>query len=375
MANEEQFALSKALSIGIELELQIVKPQGCDLTRGAADLLARLERHKLSGAIKPEITESMIELNSSVHTDCEALLTELEKMRSVLIQEADLLNLRICGGGSHPFHEWADRRIFRNERFDSVVKRYAYLAKQFTVFGQHIHIGCSSGDHAITLAHKMTRYVPHFIALSASSPFSQGEDTSFHSSRLTAVSAFPLAGHIPFTADWAEFVEYFRKMKRFGIVGSMKDFYWDIRPKPEYGTIEIRVCDTPLTLRRAMLLAGYAQALAAHLLEERTKPSRDVYLVNSFNRFEASRFGFSGSMVDVSTGTTSTIAEDILTTLRTIAPQAKALRLIGILEEIGAVVKRGQTDADWLRSHSRDSAEDSRSLPDVVRAACDAWSH
>jgi glutamate---cysteine ligase / carboxylate-amine ligase len=112
------------------------------------------------------------------------------------------------------------------------------------------------------------------------------------------------------------------------------------------------------------------------LLQERNlEPSRDVYLVNSFNRFEASRFGFSGNMVDVSTGTASTIAKDMLTTLRTVAPQAKALRLTGILDEIGAVVDRGQTDADWLRSHSRDSGEDSRSLQDVVRAACDAWAH
>jgi len=149
----------------------------------------------------------------------------------------------------------------------------------------------------VYLVHMLTRYMPHFIALSASSPFYQGEDTSFQSSRLTAVSAFPLSGHMPFVPDWSAFLEYFETMRGYGIVEGMKDFYWDIRPKPEFGTIEIRVCDTPLTVRRAAHLAGYAQALAAWLLEERSRaPTLAVYQVNAFNRFEACRFGCEGKM-------------------------------------------------------------------------------
>ena len=374
MNADEDFAASAPLTLGVELELQIVKPHGLDLARGAADLLARLERRTLTGAVKPEITESMIELNSSVHEGCATLLEELRAMRAVLLAEADVLNLRICGGGAHPFHDWADRRIFPTERFNAVVERYGYLAKQFTVFGQHIHVGCASGDDAIYLAHQMTRYVPHFIALAASSPFYQGEDTSFHSSRLTAVNAFPLAGHIPFVPDWAAFVAYFAQMKRFGIVASMKDFYWDIRPKPEYGTIEIRVCDTPLTLRRAALLAAYAQALAAHFLADRSQPPlRDTYLVNSFNRFEASRFGFAGSLVDVCSGQRRTVADDILAALARVLPHAERLGSRELLGEIAGVVRRGQTDADWLRTRKRSDGPGGQALADVVRAACDAW--
>src|SRR3970040_699016 len=192
-------------------------------------------------------------------------------MRQAVVRESGVLNVRVSGSGSHPFHDWADRRIYPNERFRYVVERYGYLAKQFTVFGQHIHVGCPGGDEAIYLTHMLTRYVPHFIALSAASPFYQGEDTSFQSSRLTAVSAFPLAGHMPFVADWAQFTDYCGGMKQCGIVASMKDFYWDIRPKPEYGTIEIRVCDTPLTVGRAAQLAAYAQALAAYYPAERAR--------------------------------------------------------------------------------------------------------
>jgi len=367
--SEETFQASAALTLGIELELQLVKPHDLDLARGAADLLARLGRRKLPGAVKPEITESMIELNSGVHADCAALLDELNVLRKALAEEASLLNLQVSGGGSHPFHDWADRRIFPTERFKWVVERYGYLAKQFTVFGQHVHIGCPGGDDAVYLAHMLTRYVPHFIALSAASPFYQGEDTLFQSSRLTAVSAFPLAGHIPFVRDWPEFLDYFRRMKAFGIVASMKDFYWDIRPKPEYGTIEIRVFDTPLTLRRAALLAAYVQALAAwHLAERPHEPVQDIYLVNSFNRFEACRYGLRGELIDPYSGAKHGIGEDVLSTLELLLPHAKRLGCDALLAELGDTVRHGESDADWLRARYA-----KRSLTDVVRDACAKW--
>ena len=98
---------------------------------------------------------------------------------------------------------------------------------------------------------RFSRYVPHFIALAASSPFYQGVDTAFDSSRLSVVNAFPLSGTMPWARDWEEFNAYYDRMHGLGIVQSMKDFYWDMRPKPEYGTVEIRVCDTPLTVDRA----------------------------------------------------------------------------------------------------------------------------
>jgi glutamate---cysteine ligase / carboxylate-amine ligase len=368
--NESTFKPSAALSLGVELELQLVRPHDLDLSRDAAELLRRLDKRKLPGAVKPEITESMIELNSSVHTSGAALLEELELVRQAVAQEAGVLNVRVSGGGSHPFHDWADRRIYPNERFLYVVERYGYLAKQFTVFGQHIHIGCPGGDDAVYLAHILTRYIPHFIALSAASPFYQGEDTSFQSSRLTAVSAFPLAGHIPFVQDWAEFMAYFDKMKGYGIVGSMKDFYWDIRPKPEYGTVEIRVCDTPLTVRRAALLAAYAQSLAALHLESRAlQPARSVYLVNSFNRFEACRYGYGGSVVEPYEGRKKNLGQDILDAFALVAPHAARLGCAELIEELAAGVRIGETDAGWLRQ--RRAAQGS--LADVVRDACSRW--
>jgi len=368
--SELEFKASAGPSIGVELELQLVRAHDHDLAHEAGDLLARLEKRKVSGAVKPEITQSMIELNSSVHQRYAGLRAELEAMREAVAAEAGVLNLRVSGGGSHPFHDWTDRRIYPTERFKSILERYGYLAKQFTVFGQHIHVGCPDGDAAVYLVHMLTRYVPHFIALSAASPFYQGEDTSFQSSRLTAVSAFPLAGHMPFVPDWSAFLDYFGSMREYGIVASMKDFYWDIRPKPEYGTIEIRVCDTPLSVARAALLAAYAQALAQyHLVERPRQPAQAAYLVNGFNRFEACRYGCRGEMIDSWERRRKRIGDDILDTVATVMPHARDLNSAEALAALAGGVRRGYSDAGWLRERLAASG----ALASVVRDACENW--
>ena len=365
-----EFSTSQPLTLGVELELMIVNRRDYNLTRGSDDLLHLLGRHPHGYDIKPEITQGMIEIGTAVHSDVNAMLEELLAIRALLVRTAEKLNLGLAGGGSHPFQHWSDQRIYPKERYQLVSELYGYLAKQFTVYGQHIHIGCPDGDSAIYLTHMLTRYVPHFIALAAASPFYQGVDTQFQSSRLTAVSAFPLSGHMPFVRDWAEFTAYFETMRGFGIVESMKDFYWDIRPKPEYGTIEIRVCDTPLTVRRAALLAAYAQALAAWLLAERpAEPVRAIYQVNAYNRFEACRFGCGGAIVDPFERRKRTVGEDILSTIAETMPRAAALGGGVALTELAAGVRGNYSAADWLRERQTATG----SLPDVVREACALW--
>jgi carboxylate-amine ligase len=251
-----QFNNSTPLTMGVELELQIVNRRDYNLTRGSDDLLQIINKTEHGYDIKPEITESMIEIATSVHTDHTEMLAELRAMRTLMVSAAEKLNLGLAGGGAHPFQHWEDQRIYPTDRYRLVSELYGYLAKQFTVYGQHIHIGCPSGDEAIRLSHLLARHMPHFIALSASSPFYQGVDTTFQSSRLTSINAFPLSGTMPFVTDWESFNAYFNKMAHLGIVASMKDFYWDVRPKPEYGTVEIRVCDTPLTIETAVALGA-----------------------------------------------------------------------------------------------------------------------
>jgi len=360
-----------SFTLGIELELQLLNARDYNLARDAADLIALVEKELRPDAVKPEITESMIELNSSVHRNYPGLLAELALLRDAVCAAAERLNVRIAGGGSHAFHKWSERRIYPTERFKHLLEVYGYLAKQFTVFGQHVHIGCPDGDAALYLIHALSRYVPHFIALSASSPFQQGEDTAYQSSRLNTVSAFPLSGQVPFVQRWSEFEAYFKRMHAYGIAHSMKDFYWDIRPKPEYGTVEIRVFDTPLTLQRAAQLAAYAHTLARYLLEERPfPPAREVYELYNYNRFQACRYGLQATVINVRGPPTRTlIRDDILETIRAIGPHAQALGNGAALEELAARTIAGYTDADSLREMYTKTS----SLNDVAREQSALW--
>jgi carboxylate-amine ligase len=347
----EPFKSSQPLTLGVELELQLVSLSDFDLIDASPDLLDLLRRRRFPGTVVPEITESMIEVNTDVHTRHDELLEQLRRIRDALVGAGDTLNVGICGGGTHPFQHWSDRRIFSRPRFREVSVLYGYLAKQFTIFGQHVHVGCASGDDALYLLHALSRYVPHFIALSASSPFFQGVDTQFDSARLNSVFAFPLSGRAPFTLSWEEFANgYFTKMETTGVVKSMKDFYWDIRPKPEFGTIELRVCDTPLTVERAAALACYLQAVCRRLLDRAgPPPTEDDYLVYTFNRFQACRFGLDGQMVDPRSHESRTIREDILATLRQVEPHFAALQSVPALEEIERSAARDGNHANHLR--------------------------
>lgn len=344
------FKPSKSLSLGVELELQLIDLNNFDLATASPDMLALLNRKKFPGHVTPEITQSMIEVATDVHSNYATLLAQLIEMRDTLIHAAGQLNIGVCGGGTHPFQLWPERKIYARPRFQQVSALYGYLAQQFTIFGQHIHIGCENGDQALFLLHGLNRYIPHFIALSASSPFIQGHDTLFDSSRLNSVFAFPLSGRAPFVFVWQDFVrQYFQKMELTGIVNSMKDFYWDIRPKPEYGTVELRVCDTPLSVARAAALACYLQALCAYLLSnEEPHPSEDDYLVYNYNRFQACRFGLDGIIIDPRTYQAIPLRDDIWATLDKLQPYSVALKCDAALTHVKKILEHG-SDATYLR--------------------------
>lgn len=361
-----EFSHSAPLTLGVELELQLIANRDFDLTRAASDLLAGLRYGGEHGDVKLEITESMIEVSTQPRQDIAGIQADLRVLRDVLVAHCGHNNISVCGSGAHPFHKWPERRICPGERFDKLSERYGYLAKQFTVFGQHIHIGCESGDQAMWLTHALHRYVPHFIALSAASPFQDGTDTLFESSRLNAVSAFPLSGQAPGVTTWDEFLDFFDLLRACGVAESIKDLYWDVRPKPEYGTVEIRVCDTPLSVERAVALAAFAQSLARHLL--RVRPAINPQLqshVARFNKFQACRYGFDGVLADPVARSRIGLREDLLAILAEVEEDADRLdcgREIAALQE---AARRDLNGAHWLRTeYSRLGNHN-----DVVRSA------
>ncbi len=361
-----EFTHSEPLTLGVELELQLVSRRDFDLTRGATDLLGTLAYDGRFGEIKLEITESMIEVSTLARARVSEIHDDLAGLRETLVQQCDLNNIKVCGGGTHPFHRWAERRICPGERFDEIYQRYGYLAKQFTVFGQHIHVGCTSADEAIWLTQALGEYVPAFIALSASSPFVDGVDTFFQSARLNAVSAFPLSGQCPPLADWKAFVEYFKLLQACGIARSIKDLYWDIRPKPEFGTVEIRVCDTPLGIETATALAALAQSLSRYLL--RTRPplhaERRAHVAR-YNKFQACRYGLAAMISDPVGLCQVSLRDSLLALFEALAEDAEALGCFDWLQVLAAVVQAGSGDAEWLRGQAKTHGN----LHDAVRDA------
>lgn len=364
------FTPSRPLTLGVELELQLVSLRDYNLTRAATDLLESLRYDDRFGEVKLEITESMIEVNSRPRDDVAAIGRDLDGLRDVLVSHCQRNNIAICGGGTHPFQHWPEQRISPGERFAFLNERYGYLSKQFTVFGQHIHVGLPSGDDAIWLTHAFNRYVPHFVALSASSPFLDATDSGFESARLNAVSAFPLSGQAPDVADWAAFTNHMGLLQSCGVANSIKDLYWDVRPKPEYGTVEIRVCDTPLSVDRATELAAFAQCLARHLLRERpaVAPAMQA-LVARYNKFQACRFGFDAGLADPVGRRVVPLGDDLLRLLEILAPDADALGCRLQLEGLRDLAQNRQGDAVWLRR----TAADAGNFHDLTRAATERF--
>jgi len=169
-----EFHASEPLTLGVELELQLVDHRDGDLTRAASDLVKITQKRFPQLDIKLEITESMIEIATGIQRDHAGVLRDLRTLRDAVCESAKLLNVGVCGGGAHPFQSWTERQIVAAPRMNYISDLYGYLAKQFTVFGQHVHVGCPDGDAAIRLVHGLSRYIPHFIALAASSPLLRG---------------------------------------------------------------------------------------------------------------------------------------------------------------------------------------------------------
>ena len=369
------FTPSRPLTMGVELELQLLNARDFALSRDAPDLINLLHRKTaLQKRITPEITESMVELNTSIHSNYDTLLQELRELRNAICEAGDKLNIDISGGGAHPVSVWKDRRIYPTERFLHTSHLYGYLAKQFTVFGQHVHIGCTDGDAAVRLTHMLASYIPYFIALSAASPYAAGEETSFETSRLHAVAVFPLSGHMPRLSSWAEFNEYFDEMVSYGIVKSMKDFYWDIRPKPEFGTVEVRIFDTPLTVEMAAALAALVQTLSAQLLgitpglvqpTTVAPPVGDLatYRVYGYNRFQACRFGYEAMIVDPRSKQSFHLGTALGKLLEDLMPTAAQLGTVRALIYLQELVAARQNGASWMRAMFAQSGD----LNEVMR--------
>jgi carboxylate-amine ligase len=339
-------------TMGIELELMVLDRLTYDLFPAAPDILALLDRHEKPWVHTPEITTSMLEVATSILGSYDEAAEQLEHIRATVQRAAFEVGASISGGGAHPFQKWAEQRIYPKERYFASERKFGYLAKLFTVFGMHVHIGAGSPDEAMRLCSWLTQRAPLFIALSANSPCWQGEVSGFCSSRSNVVGAFPMSGILPYEIrTWDDFRVHFDQLAQYGIVNSIKDFYWDVRPKPEYGTIELRVLDTPLKPVYAAALACYARELCLDFADQAgrwpSSASRELY---TWNRFNAARDGVEGSWIDPETGVAMPILDAVHADLARLRKRSRDPGFGKACAVIEQLMKDGG-QARWLRAH------------------------
>ncbi|MFS7240977.1 YbdK family carboxylate-amine ligase [Serratia proteamaculans] len=358
------FKRSQRLSIGTEIELQLVDIESYDLTDKADQVVTDLGDNK---RIKHELTKSMVELNSSVHTNIDLLHDELRELTASIRLSAQNFGCDVCGGGRHLSNDWRKQVITDAQRYQQLASRFGYLSKLACVFGQHIHIGVNDGDEAMYLCHALTPYFPHFIALSASSPLYQGVDTLFASSRFSAQNSFPNYGCLEQIYNWEQFNVYYERLSAAGVIDSIKDIYWDARPKPELGTVEIRICDTPLHISHAVLLVGYCRLLAGFLLSHRTEIAPEYYAFTNYNKINAYRNGFDADYVDSTTLKRSSLTSHMLTTLAALRTDANDLETQSLLDKIERHVRLGVNDSERIRQ----MLDNGLSQKQIIQRLCD----
>lgn len=364
------FAHSRLGSMGIELELMVLDRLTYDLLPAAPDILRLLDKQQKAWVATPEITTSMLEVATSVLGSYREAAAQVEEIRTSVQRAAFAVGAAISGGGAHPFQKWNEQRIYPKERYRASAKKYGYLAKLFTVFGMHVHIGMPNADEAVRVGAWLTQRAPLFIALSANSPCWQGEDSGFCSARSNVVGAFPMSGIMPSDLrSWRDFTDHFERLAGHGIVNSIKDFYWDVRPKPEYGTIELRVLDTPLHPAYAAALACYARELCIDIASQPGRwPSGNTRELYNWNRFNAAKEGIQGTWIDPCSGQEHTIANIVRNDLARLAANSDDPGFPDACRLIEELLRHGG-QARWLTAHMAAGA----GMNDLARAASEMF--
>lgn len=295
-----QFSQSDDLTFGMELEFQIVNDRTGLLSPSSLEFWDALQQRKDAPRFSLEATLATIELNTSVHSDASEMLEEVIGLTRALTDLATPKNLLIRGGGTQLTQFWNDRVVAPTARAELLSQKFGFLPKRFSTYGMHVHIGASSADRAIAMGNALQALVPLFIAMSAASPFLQMSDTGFCASRPLEPLIYPYGGPMPRLKDWSEFEHLADEMFSTKLATSLKDVYWDVRPKPEFGTIEVRVFDTPISVCKAVAMAAFTRACAALVLDGKLvlpdTPSPPT--AERVSRFLACRDGLDAQLFD-----------------------------------------------------------------------------
>lgn len=293
---------------------------------------------------KHELFESSIEVITGI---CETPAEARADLEGTIAELRPLLaarNVKLMSSGTHPFAEWTDLIVSPNPRYHQLVEDIQWPARRLMIHGVHVHVGVRSGEKAIQTVNGLTTYLPHLLALSCSSPYWESENTGLASARTKVFEVMPTAGLPPQLTGWGEFERFLDALIRAGSISTVREVWWDIRPHPGFGTVELRMCDGIPTMQEITAVAALAQCLVTWF--DRTMdsggrpPIRPSWVVRE-NKWRAARYGLDAEIILDEHGRTRRLGDDLAELTSRLRPLAVELGCADELDSINEIVNHG----------------------------------
>jgi glutamate---cysteine ligase / carboxylate-amine ligase len=360
---------SRGPTLGIEWELQLIDRHTRMLRQDAREVLAAVPGLSESGEhpkMKYELMQSAVEVITGVCSTVAEAKGDLAATISQLQRITGERGTMLACAGTHPVSDWRDAKMAPIQRYAELLENLQWLARRIQTFGVHVHVGIRDRSKAIPIVNALAGYLPHFLALTASSPFWSGHDTGLASSRSVIFGGLPTSGPPQLLTDWSEFEDYMDTLLRAGTIRSIKEVWWDIRPHPDFGTVEVRMFDGLPTLREIGMAAALAQSLV-HLLDAQLDrgyklPSPAAWVVRD-NKWRATRYGLDAMVITDDYGSTAPLRDQLYELVHELEPVAERL---GCAEELGVAFEVLDQGASYERQ--RAVVASGGDLPDVVDA-------
>ena len=342
-----------------------------DLVQHIDTVLAAVEGSDLEAVLQPELMQSVLEISTPICRSIGEVEEHLRGLRTAVTSIAREMSMRVGSAGTHPFSLFERQRITARDRYRALVDQLQYVARRELIFGMHVHVAVDDPEKAIRVVNGLLVNLPQLLALSASSPFWRGEPTGLSSTRQLVFAAFPRSGPPPRFRDYADYAEVVAQLERTGCIADYTHVWWDIRPHPRLGTIEIRVCDAVTRVEDAVAITAYCQSLVKHYCEryERDEEIPSFHrILTSENKWLAARYGLEAPIMDLLTGRRNRvpISQLVRRTLRDLEPHARELGYDRELEGVREILSRGSSADRQLRTFNAN-----RDIVEVVQAIAD----
>ena len=346
-------------TVGVEVELHVVDRTTGDLVSAANDLLTEVGAGHPGGEhpkAKHELFQSTIEIITGVCDTPAEAHADLRETLDELRAAANARGLTLISSGTHPFALARDQHISPSPRYHELVDALQWPARRLLICGMHVHVGVPTGEQSIVVINELKRHLPVLLALSASSPYFEGEDSGLASARSKVFESLPTAGLPPQLADWVDFEAFMSALLDTECISSIREVWWDIRPHPDFGTVELRMCDATPTLTEAIALAALSQALVAWTLEridDGNLPTPPREWTVAENRWLAARHGTEARLIveDPTGGPTvrRPIRELLPELIERLAPTAERLGTTDQLDDVLRILETGSGTARQRR--------------------------